>query len=410
MSDLWKARLLPASFRGIPFFIESHEHSGGRNTKRHEMPDRDGGLNEDLGKKTDLFRFEAHVVGDNYFFIRDALIEAMKTKSSGVLIHPYLGIKSVQAEGYTLREDTKQGRIAFFSLEFGEAGSSLFPFSQIDSHVAFATSAVSTIAQIQNGFELVYTVAQLPAFVLESAESALTDLANTVENIFSNVRLDSTQHANMKKRVDDFRADISDLARDGAELTTGVNGLIGGLVDLVPDPPDASTIDSTSGRDDKLAVFNDLVVFDAGVGEIPETTPSRIAEKSNITQINNLVQQLALVYKSQQIVDKEFKSNQEAEEARTETIESIEVQLLKAELSDDSFQALEDLVAKLVLAVPDVNSNFANIRTRNQLNSVPSLVLSYNLYESVDNEQDIIDRNSLREPGFAQGLLEVLSS
>lgn len=409
MSDLWKARLLPASFRGIPFRVLSHEHSGGRNNKRHEMPDRDGGYNEDLGKKTDVFRIEGHVIGDNYFFLRDALLSAMKTKDSGVLIHPYLGIKNVIPEGFSLREDTKQGRIAFFTLEFAEAGNNLFPFAQIDAVVAFATQAVVAVEQVKSGFNLLYTVADLPAFVLESAVSNLNILAESFLSIFPNVRVSSTNHASLKKEVEDFEANTESLARNGSELSLAVDSIIEGFKDLVPDPPESTTIDSSSGRDDKLAVFNDLIVFDTGVDDLPENTPSRTAEKSNAKALNNLVQQLALIRLSEATVDKEFKSIDEAEAQRTIIAENIDIQLKKEETDDETFQALEDLVAKLVLAVPDTNSVLANIKTTNQLNDIPTLVLSYDLYESVENEQDIIDRNKIREPGFAQGLLEVLS-
>jgi prophage DNA circulation protein len=408
MAD-WKDRLLPASFRGIPFRVLSHEFSGGRNTKRHEMPDRDGGFNEDLGKKTDVFKIEAHVIGDNYFFIRDALIAAMKQKNEGVLIHPYFGVKLVQPEGISVKEDTNEGRRAFLTLEFGEAGSNLFPFAQIDAAIAFATSAATAIAQVQNGFQTAFVIAGLPAFIRDSAVSAILDLKDTFDSIFNNVRLNGTEHSDLKKKVEALGDNAATLVTDSAQLASEIDDIINGYRLLVPDAPESTTVDSTSGRDDKLAVFNDLIVFDSGEGDIPETTPTRTQEKNNAKALNSLVQQLSLVRLSQQTVDKEFKSNDEASAQRTSVIDNIEIQLKKTETSDESFQALEDLVAKLVQAVPDVNSNFANIKTTKQVNSIPTLVLAHDLYESVDNEQDIIDRNKIREPGFAVGDLEVLS-
>jgi len=409
MSDLWKARLLPASFRGIPFKVLSHEHSGGRNSKRHEIPDRDGGVNEDLGKKTDVFRIEGHIIGDSYFFVRDSLISAMKSKNSGVLIHPYLGIKNVIPEGFSLREDTMQGRIAFFTLEFAESGNNLFPFAQIDAIVAFANTAVTAVAQVQNGFDLAFSVKGFPAFVTDAAVANLGTLAGTFLSVFPNVRLDSEKHAQLKKEVQDFNDDKETLVNNSSDLSASIDSIISGLKDLVPDVPESSTIDSSSGRDDQLAVFNSLIVFDTGAEDLPENTPSRAAEKNNGIALNNLVQQLALVRLSEQTVNKVFKSLDEAEEQRTTIVDNIDIQLKKSSTDDETFQALEDLVAKLVLAVPDTNSVLANIKTSSQINEIPTLVLSYDLYESLENEQDIIDRNKIREPGFALGDLEVLS-
>lgn len=409
MTSIWKARLLPASFRGIPFRVKSHEHSGGRNNKRHEIPDRDDGFNEDLGKQTDAFTVEAHVIGDNYFFVRDALIDAMKTKDNGVLIHPYLGVKNVLPEGFSLREDTSEGRIAFFTLTFGEAGNNIFPFSQIDSIVSFANAAVVAVEQVKAAFEVGYSVANLPAFVLESAVSNFNDLAETFLSVFPNVRRDSEQHASLKKEVQDFQSNIESLASSPADAANSVDSIVEGFKNLVPEVPDSSTIDSSSGRDDKLAVFNDLIVYDNGADELPENTPSRLAEKNNAKAIRDLVQQISLVRLSENTVDKQFNSNEEAEEQRTSIVDNVDIQLKKENINDEAFQALEDLVAKLVLAVPDTNSVLANIKTSSQKNEVPSIVLAYDLYESLDNEQDIIDRNNIREPGFAQGELEVLS-
>lgn len=409
MSSLWKARLLPASFRGVPFKVLSHEHSGGRNTKRHEIPDSDDGVNEDLGKKTDAFVIEAHVIGDNYFFLRDALIDAMKTKDNGVLIHPYFGVKNVLPEGYSVREDTKQGRIAFFTLTFAEAGNNIFPFSQIDNIVSFANTAVVAIEQIKAGFELGYSVSNLPAFVLESAVSNFEDLVDTFRSIFTNVRLDPNEHASLTKEVDDFENSISSIASDPEQIADSIDGIIEGFKNLVPDVPDSFTIDSASGRDDKLAVFNDLIVWDNGADELTENTPSRTAEKNNSKAIRDLVQQLSLVRLSENTVNKSFKSIDEAENQRSAIVDNIDIQLKKENMADETFQALEDLIAKLVLAVPDGKSGLSNIKTIDQKNEIPSIVLAYDLYESIDNEQDIIDRNGIREPGFVVGDLEVLS-
>ena len=59
-------KLLPASFRGVPFEVSSGSLKGGRRTVVHEYPQRDKPYVEDLGKAARQITIEAFFVGDNY--------------------------------------------------------------------------------------------------------------------------------------------------------------------------------------------------------------------------------------------------------------------------------------------------------------------------------------------------------
>jgi prophage DNA circulation protein len=59
-------------------------------------------------------------------------------------------------------------------------------------------------------------------------------------------------------------------------------------------------------------------------------------------------------------------------------------------------------------AVPGAQA-FAEILTVTRNVAIPSLLLAYQLYGSVDLESDIIARNGTRHPGFVAGDLKVLS-
>jgi prophage DNA circulation protein len=411
MSEIWKARLLPGSFRGIPFYIESHELTGGRHIKQHEPPDRNSGFSEDIGKKTPGFRINCHVVGDNYFFLRDLLVNAMESGLTGVLIHPYLGIKLVKAEGYTLSETTEQGRMASFQLSFKEAGSSFPPFALIDAIVDLATTIVGLIAVVQTAFVLAYKIAELPGFARESADALIADFGNTILEGFKNVRLDGTQHAETKRKTERLKANSEEYANnsDPTALFIAVEDIIDDLKDLVPDAPDSFTVDSASGRDDQLAVFKNLLAFDGGSALVAALTPTRTIEKANLVALENLIQQIAIAKLAQKVASKQWQTNDEASAARLEVTEAIEAQLSKIGLPDDLFQALEDLNAKLVRAVPNTSSTTYNIKEITLNETYPSIVIAYDLYESAANEQDIIRRNKIRNPGFVSGRLKVLT-
>lgn len=408
MSDVWKGRLLPASFRGVPFFVEAHDLKGGRNAVNHEPADRDNTFAEDIGRKGKVFTLEAHVLGDNYFFIRDGLIAAMDTKDSGFLVHPYLGVKEVQPEGFTVKESTDEGRICRISMTFIEAGEKSSPLALLDKITGFVTNVVVGVAQVQNAFQLAFKVAELPSYAVESANALVKDFVQTIRNGIKNVSLKPEQQAELNKKLDDYDGNSETLVRNPASNAAEVDGIIALLKDVVEDPPDSFTIDTTLGRDDKLDVFKDLLNFDDGSANIPSNTPTRAQEKANAAAFGNLVRQLAIVRYSEQSVSKEYESIDTAVAVRNTIRDYIEAQLLS--VTDDTiFQFFQDLYAQIVDLLPDPDSDLANVIKLQILSSVPSLVLTYDLYKAPDNERDILDRNKIKNPAFINGEVEVLS-
>ncbi|WP_171555545.1 DNA circularization N-terminal domain-containing protein, partial [Shigella sonnei] len=72
----WRDNLYDASFRGVPFSVESDEGSFGRRVQVHEYPNRDKPYTEDLGRATRRLTINAYLVGDDYAEQRDRLITA----------------------------------------------------------------------------------------------------------------------------------------------------------------------------------------------------------------------------------------------------------------------------------------------------------------------------------------------
>ena len=82
----WRENLVPAAFRGVPFFVERHQsQAAGRRVQVHEYPGRDLPWPEDLGRRTREFEIDGYVVGDDYFAARDALLDACDRPGPGGL-------------------------------------------------------------------------------------------------------------------------------------------------------------------------------------------------------------------------------------------------------------------------------------------------------------------------------------
>lgn len=124
----WKDRLQDASFRGVPFKVESEGAPVGRRVETHEYPNRDKPYTEDLGKVTFRPDITAYVVGDDCFDQRDRLIEALNKPGPGTLVHPTYGELSVCVNGeIKVGTTSSEGRMVRFDLLFVEAGELSYP-------------------------------------------------------------------------------------------------------------------------------------------------------------------------------------------------------------------------------------------------------------------------------------------
>ena len=138
----WRDRLLPASFRGAAFFIQSHSSTaGGRRAHVHEYPGRDEPFAEDLGLVTKEYEFDAYVVGPDYILDRDRVSNACTMAGPAQLVHPYLGNRFALCLQCRLSEKTDEGGMARFQLKFVDAGLNRYPAAQASTAAAVNDSA-----------------------------------------------------------------------------------------------------------------------------------------------------------------------------------------------------------------------------------------------------------------------------
>lgn len=123
----WRDELHPASFRGVPFHVDSDSMPVGRRTQVHEYPQRDKPLVEDLGRVTREIKMAAFVIGEDFLIKRDALLNALDKPGAGELIHPWYGRLMVTATGCSVGHERREGGMARFDLVFVEDGEKGFP-------------------------------------------------------------------------------------------------------------------------------------------------------------------------------------------------------------------------------------------------------------------------------------------
>jgi len=392
----WKTKFRGGSFRGAAFKIRSHQKEGGRRVQEHEFPQLEQNRSEDLGRKIGRHTLDLYIIADDYFPARDALEAALNKEGSGELIHPYLGRLTVQAGDYILSESVDEGRMARFTVKFSEAGAAKFPQQFVDSIANVSSGANEYITSSKSSFEDIYSVANAPAFIVQSAADALTTVADFAETAIKKV---TQPVANLTFALRNLRTSAEDLVQLPGELADRLSSFFEDLL------AEFENDQETSSRITKQ--FKDLQdEYEDVIGD----TPSRNRERVNQQATIDLTKDLAFATQSKSVSETPFGSTQEAVTERDELINNLDdraTEVADNDGDDDLYQTNKDLQAALIRAVPQAGLteliNFTPPKT------LPALVIAHNIFGNIDKEQEIIDQNSIEHPGFTPGneLIEV---
>lgn len=389
-------QLVGASFRGVSFFVESAVRSGGRRVVVHEFPLRDDPYVEDLGRRARTFSVDGYVVGDNYLTQRDVLLAALEDEDGpGELVHPYHGVRRAICVNVSVRESRANGGMATFAIEFAEAPTqAIAPASVVDSTEQVAGSADAAIEAIEAEFVEQYDPDGLPAFALESAETAFTGAVDGLKSALMPVVSATQELAALAGTVSLLTAQASSLVRQPSTVLDKFHATITALVETAAAAP--------------RAVMDALVeAYAADLGPVVvATTATRERELANQNAIIRALRRIMAIEAARLAPRVPYESIDDATAARDAVAVQLEEQAKLA--GDTAYPALVDLRSELLRAVPG-GSTFARVVTVTRNATVPSLLLAYQLYGSVDREADILARNSIRHPGFIAGDLKVLS-
>lgn len=392
----WKDKLRPASWRGIRFLVDQVGYESGRRGPDHEFPDRDVPYAEDTGRRQRKWDVEGYLVGPDYFAAKNKLIEALEKKGSGDLIHPYYGKKKAVCRSFTVTETAGAGGFVKFSMKFVEAGQLNFPKAGSDR--AFLVDLAGKLLGEAAAAALTdaFSVADQAQFVVDSATDKLLEAAEQMESLSAGITGAADSLAEYAFAVRNLKASVGDLVLSPVALAQNIADVFG--LFYAAASPDVAF---TSGRQ--------FFSFGEDDPTIPATTSTRVQQAANSAALNTYIQTVALIGAANGAVAMEHKSVEDADEVRNALADRLDT-LMESTTDDNLYSALQNMRAEVVNAVPGEDANLARISEITLQGTVPSLVLAYDLYGSVDDEQDIIDRNKIRNPAFIQGgkAIEVL--
>ncbi|PSJ23575.1 hypothetical protein CVH10_01550 [Halomonas sp. ND22Bw] len=395
----WRDQYRPASFRGVPFHARQAGHSGGRRNVQHEYPGRDLPWAEDLGRKARTYPVEGYVLGGDYMSARDALIEALEAEGPGELMHPYHGARQVVVDTFDVREGSRDGGMARFSITFLEAGERSHPAGRLDQVAAIDQQASALTDASAGDFAESFSVAGLPAFVAQAAEALVGNLAGTVQDVADGIVGTVEQAAR-------FARDLRSLSDEASDLVQSPDDLAGRVIGVFEDLGQRGRANPAAGT----SALQRLADWGQGVPAVPRTTGTRARQDANRQALADLVQRVATAQAATQAVRTDWPTHDEAVAARDALGDRLDTAMESA-ASDAVYLEAQALRADLVQAVPPPDQSLARLSRYTPRATQPALVLAYRLYGDAARADEIVSRNDVRHPGFVVGgdPLEILN-
>ncbi len=399
----WRDTLRDATFRGVGFKVDSHDTEVGRRTVTHVYPQRDGAFVEDMGRRPQVYSFDAYIIGEDYTAARDALLKACEQEGAGQLVHPYLGARTVICTAARLRETKDEGGMARFGLSFEETTDPAFPIAAASSGDAVADAGETLADSAGEHFEKTHNLVGYPQFLADSATSIVQDLTAQMDSLLAPVVSTTENLAALKASVDGLYLDAATLVRTPGVLFTRMRATFNSIGNL----PDLSGRSSNAAG--RYRALRGLAGFGADLESIEETTSTREQQAANQAALAEAIRTLALVEACNagldlvQIADAgdatpgQFDSLDGLVALRDELADLLDDRMDVA-TDDQVFQALMALRARVTAAIPGEASDISRVVTFTPVATTPALVLAHLLYADASRVDELVARNNIRNP------------
>ncbi len=402
----WRDKYRTASFRGVEFHVESAESAHGRRQAVHEHAQRDTPYTEDLGRKAREFSLTGYLVGKEYDLQRDRIIEVCELAGPGALVHPYRGEMTVVCRGLSVSESSDTGGMCRLTFTFLESGEASYPSTSIDHVNAISEAGNQVTVEAEKGFLQEYVTEGYPAFVIESASERLAELGEFLSSpgalLSDNIEAASAFYSKARAMA----SEAYDLALKPLRMVDSVLDVIGSV---------RSAFGSSA-----FGILTSLFDLYSSTFGGRTSTASRRQQASNFNAMNALVRQAALTEAARAAVvtettttlangskrpvttETQYDSHQQAIDTRDALVDRLDTEA-EATQSDSAYVALTALRTEVVKAVPNPQQDLPRLVRYAPRQTLPSLLLAYQLYGDAARADEITRRNSPRNPGFLTG-------
>lgn len=409
----WRDELKPASFRDVPFEVDSDDMGVGRRNQTHEYPGRDTPYTEDLGRAARELTVEAFVIGEDFMEKRDKLLAAIEQGGSGVLIHPWYGSMKMDVSGKCrVRHGWRDGRYCAISISFVESGQLESPTAVTDTKKQTQLAADAANAALKNEFPKFFQVGGLPSFVLDDALSGLNEYMSALEAGMANITVISKIALNV------LRGDFSDLIPNAYSLANRIVGLFNqadalavafatgadsGSVSVAGVPAGTGPYSLSALEAEAINLTRTLAVIDA-VSKFPQIatsaeTPASQQVETNTNAIATLISGALLVQASGMVSEMNLPVYEDAAALQTKLLRALDEHCRRVR-TDEAYEAFSDLRHAVSKHMANKMRDSARLITYTPRKVMPALVLAYELYGDPGRADEIVARNKISHPGF----------
>jgi prophage DNA circulation protein len=395
----WRDNLRPASFRGVQFKTRATEISGGKRGQLHEYPQQDIPFFEELGRQGEAFGVDAYVIneaanGFDYMGDRDALLEVVRDKGPGLLVHPYRGEITVQCTNYNVRESTEDGGMAVFALTFVESGVNSFPSPAPRTGALVQTSAAAASTAASSTFAKIFSVLDTIQWIVDDAVQVIGVTSSFLAAAIAAIPVAGDDLATYIRDVRILATDAQALVADPNSLASNVLELVARLSGL-PSPATFALLSSLEG----------LSRYGEDLLDIDETTPNRVRQAQNRRQNVHLVRRAAALEAARAAATIHVASYSDAIALRDRVVAIIDAQADAAgELGDDeAFRALRALAVAVIRDITARGATLSRLTSFTPPATLPVLVIANRIYGDLSHVDEILARNHIRHPGFVPG-------
>ena len=405
----WRDRKQGASFRGVPFLVDTDSVPVGRRTQLHEFPKRDQPFVEDLGRRTRQYKFTGFVAGDDFLAQRDRLLTALDTPGPGELVHPWFGRLTVTAGECELSHARTELGMARFNLVFID-GMLEFPVQSPNTRRALAAQAPSLVDSIKGRFNAAMAPVDLARQRTSAVRSALsgamgfalkflspgTTLGTDLNGLVSSLMNGPGAFADsLLSGVSGLERSFSGYGSSGS--FRGSSAKVAAVSSLrtsvpVPDDPEVATIQSAV-----IGLVQDAALLDVllDMAEVPVAVSQGDSAPAAVDV--QLAQQGATVEAGTEVETAVPVADDvlSVRDSISEVLWSV-----AGESPPEHFGALSEARVALDRHLTEVARSGVGLRLYAPTETVSALVLAHTLYGDALRSGEIVARNRVRHPGF----------
>ncbi|MBV4471814.1 DNA circularization protein [Pseudomonas siliginis] len=397
----WRDRLLPASFRGVGFWIDQAKTPVGRKGQLHEYPQRDLPFFEDLGQQAKTHDLTAFIVGPDCLEQRDKLLKALE-QGRGELVHPWLGRLQVKVGECDMTHTRQDGGLVTFALKFYPDQPLPFPTATVSTQKVLLAKADGLLGSAVARFEQAMTLIKAARIGITNLRNSLTGVYDVIKEQLKPLIEQYRQITELVKAVKElpkevaaeFKGLLGDIKELKAFAKEGYRGVIADVSQQLEAIRKADAPKITTGKDTNAAAqaMADLVQ-DTLIVKVAQWVASMpVATRALQLPSTPTVAQQA----HQQVTRPEVPATDDLQALQKDLVEALQGAKNKAD--PDHYQAISDVQDALVAHLKAVASSGVRLVSKSFQESLPALVIAYKQFGDATRVTEVVQRNGVTNP------------